>query len=149
MRNPVPPLTTLGIAGAQASDQPAGIAELVDPSTNWLPARGQRLVFCEGFARDAGGNSYAWELWTHNEYQRVAESDPFDQAPSTPTPIATIAVGRHEGPTAEVVELVDDSGWTWTQILVPADTFGRDELEALLWSSDETRALVFSFIPDA
>jgi hypothetical protein len=140
---------SLGIAGVQAAGGPPGIAQVVDPWSDWMPAACERLVFCEGFARDADGRHYAWEITTDKEYERVVYRDLPDLCSSRPPTIATLRLGAGDAaPEVDVLELIDDSGWAWTQVLVSAATFGRPELDALFNASPEDRAIFFSLVAD-
>jgi len=61
----IPELVELGVVGVSGPGESFAVVESLDSE---LPF-GEPVVFCEGFAEDAQGRGYAWEVWTVDEFE--------------------------------------------------------------------------------
>jgi hypothetical protein len=145
MTDPVPPFEHLGIVSVQGVGGPPGISEVVMTDRPWWPSATDRFVFCEGYASGSDGFRYAWEVWTREELDRVGARESEGGLPSSPERvIARVDLLGDEEHLAEVREKGEQSGWRWTQIVVPAPWFGSELLERIRTAPASERHLFFS-----
>jgi hypothetical protein len=131
----IPDLVAMGMVGFSRPGETSAEVHFFDDE---LP-ESEEFIFCEGFATDAQGRRYCWEVWTVEEYERCSADPSRNQ----------IARGEIAGQPETRVRIaeVDDGVFVWRQVLVERAAFDAAFVERLRLAPPIQRGWFFTEMP--
>ena len=137
----IPDLVAMGMVGFSRPGETTAEVHFFDDE---LPDT-EEFVFCEGFATDAQGRSYCWEVWTLEEYERCAAEHRHFDDPS-PNQVARGEIAGEPQPRVRIVEVVNGE-FAWRQVLVEKAAFDAAFVERLRLAPPIQRGWFFTEMP--
>lgn len=131
----IPDLVAMGMVGFSGPGETWAEVRFFDAE---LP-EAEEFVFCEGFATDARGRHYCWEVWTLEEYERCSAEPSRNQ-------IAGGEIAGEPEPRVRIAQ-VDDGVFIWRQVLVERPTFNASFVERLRLAPPAQRGWFFTEMP--